>query len=583
MTQSTIVHLDGYTNTVIGPAVAAVSDGTIGVAITGNVDGDMVLTGTPASETITAYGFNNVITADGGNDTIASGAGLATVVVSDANGNNVIDGSLGNSKVTLGNGTNTITLGGYGNSITVGSGTGNVINAGKGNETVSIAGGTASVTAGGDGDSFLIGGGTVSLAGMVGRATVTLGATFGATDSVDLVGTANDTFTFVNGVLMVSNPDTSTYATIDPTATGSGLSYAPDNNGGVIITLGNNTGTTGVTPTTPTTPVVTTPAPVIQPNVITETQGGVTLAIDSGDRTVHLTGYGNTVTGGDGSNTIDGALGQTGITLGNGNQTISMLGFNNTVTVGDGNSVIVGPQGNSTITTGAGDQTIVLFGYGNTVNIGSNSDPDGSTGKLSFVNAGDGNATVTAHDGTNVILAGGYGDTISVGKGLNLIFDSADVMSKIVGGTLPANPGNPGQALGGSTIILGTGTNYAYLNGYGNTIHSTGGTDAVWGGTGNDTFSIDAGGGALFVSQFSLDNGDKLDLSKVLTDPDFSKDLSAISVSSVTMNSAFQAGVSVNDTLLTVHGTAGTTTSIFLENTNITSASDLVAHNSVIL
>ena len=376
------INLAGYNNVVASPVTAAT---TIGPLI------------------ITATAYNNTIIGNDGNDIINAGQGSTSVTVSDANGDNTVNGSQGSTSVTLGNGDNSISLGGYNNSITLGSGdnTVNTVNAGAGNETVDIAGGTANVQAGGWGDVLDLGDGDYVLGGMSGNAAITLNWSSSAS-TLDLQGTAGDQFDFHNGELTVTSANGANYATIQATR-GTTLGFSPDSDGGTLITLGSN-GIAG---------------PVGQsaglPSTITETQGGVTVNIGGGDRTVNLVGYNNTVTIGDGDVTVSGSQGATNFILGNGDDTVAAAGYNNTVVIGNGSSTVSGIAGNSSVTVGNASTTagsITLEGYNNTVTTGS--------GAWAVV-AGNGNDTVNTHAGNDNVTLSGWGNTVVAGIGVDQV------------------------------------------------------------------------------------------------------------------------------------------------------------------
>ncbi len=414
---STTVYLDGYNNTVT--SVDAGGNGFDGADIVGGRYGNDTLQGTAASETITAYGWNNTIMGNGGSDTIHAGQGQAHVSVSSQDGDNTIIGGLGGDTITLGNGRNTITLAGYNNIVTVGAGIGNVLDVGAGNSTVALAGGSTSVTARGYNDIFQIGGGTTALYGMQGGARIALGASFGAGDSVTLAGAAADRFSFSNGMLDVMKPDGSPYASINA-GHGASLAFTADGQGGEIVTLGSN-------PTPPP------PVPPADLTSITETTGGITLALGSGDSTVHLTGWNNVFSAGAGTHVVDGAQGGTSITLGAGNNTVTADGFSDVISLGAGNNTITGTQGNATITTGDGNQTITAGGYGNIIRTGSGT---------STIIAGAGGATVDTGAGGDAVTLAGWNNLVIGGLGHDLIIGGA-------GNVYQANGAGPG---GGFTV-----------------------------------------------------------------------------------------------------------------------------------
>lgn len=315
--------------------------------------------------------------------------------------------------------------------------------------------------------------------------------------------------------------------------------------------------------------------------------GTTTIVARDGNNAIGVGGYNDTIIAGNGNNTIAGPIGNASIAVGNGSNTIVALGYNDTITAGSGNNVILGVQGNSAITTGAGDQTIVMFGYGNTVDVGDNGSSPGLLGKLSYINAGDGNATVSAGNGTNIVLAGGYGDNITVGNGMNLIFATGKDGSLTAPNGLPTGYTGTQASEGSCSITLGNGTNWVYLHGWNNTINDGSGNDVVWGGTGNDQFVANASGGVLYVENFSLTNGDTLDLRQLLAGSAFKADLSNLAafvkvIGHGADDAAFGATADGGTkTVLQITGTHGSEVVNF-ENSGSISVSDLVTHHAIV-
>ena len=495
-----VVNLDGYGNVVQGPASAAASNGNAGAAITGVPNGYQTLTGTAASETINGWGYGNTIIGNGGDDTINAGTGFANVSVSDANGNNVVRGADGNSTVTLGNGNNTINVGGYSNVITLGSGD-NKVNAGTGLETVTLGAGTDEVIAQGYGDVFNLAGGNVTLSGMQGDVTINLASTFNASSSVDIAEMAGNSFSFNNNVGEITGLNGAVFATINAVA-GATLVGSSDGKGGIDITLSSYVPVAAPAPiftAEPTTPVV----PATQ--TITETQSGADLALTNATQTVHLFGYNNIVTGGNGSWSIDGDKGSLNAILGNGNSVLVLSGYNDEISLGAGNSSISGTSGSATITTGAGNQTINASGYYNVITTGAGN---------STINAGDGNAVVTVGTGNNSIIAGGNDNIITTGLGNNSLT----------------------------------------LSGWGNYVDAGAGATSVSGGYAN-TYNVTAIGnaGGLSIADFNATYGDVLNVSDVVSS--ISQLSAAIVGNDLLISTTIGATTSV---IANLHGLSGT-------------------------
>ncbi len=386
-----IVNLDGWNNVVQGPAVATMQSGVNGAPITGPLYGNGAISGPADNVTITALGWNNTIVAGGGIDTINAGQGNANVTVSDVNGDNTVTGAAGNTSVTLGNGNNTINLSGFSDVIKLGTGH-NTITGPQGNSTVTLAGGTANVTVGGWSDAFTLGDGAFAVGGMQGGAAFDLTAAFSTTDSLDLVGTAGDTFTNVGGFLTITEPGNTVYATIDATATGKGLQYTPDANGGMVVTLVANPTITGNTGTGGG-----------QPSTITETQGNANLQIGNGARTVTLAGWSNVLNGGTGAHVVSGSQGNSDVTLLGDNQ-VTMGGYNNVIVLGTGTNSVQAGDGNETVTVGGGTSVLQAGGFNNAFHV--------TASGQSTITAGSGNETVSLAGGNDVVHLAGWSNLV---------------------------------------------------------------------------------------------------------------------------------------------------------------------------
>jgi Ca2+-binding RTX toxin-like protein len=249
------------------------------------------------------------------------------------------------------------------------------------------------------------------------------------------------------------------------------------------------------------------------------------------------------------------------LTYGNGNYDISVTGTGENITVGNGNSEISGPQGASTVTTGTGRQEIFLTGTNNVITVGDN-----TTTGVTEIFAGTGSDHVTAGAGSVYIVGSGNADTITVGNGNDTIVETA----------------HSGVTVGINLVTLGSGNDAVFLGGSGNTVRLGSGTDRVVGGTGLDTFVVNAAGGTDTISNFSLTNGDTLDLTKILSTASLAHDLSNLG-SFVTLASVVDTAVSTGlDTKLTITGGGGSA-SVTLLNSGPMALTDLVSHGSLVL
>jgi len=224
-------------------------------------------------------------------------------------------------------------------------------------------------------------------------------------------------------------------------------------------------------------------------DVVNAGLGDATVYAGNGNVTVNFGGYYDKVTGGNGNDTVSGALGDAAVSLGDGNDIVAVGGYYDTITVGNGNDSITGPAGNATVTLGGGSDSVTLGGYYNSVHVGSTAGTD-------VINAGLGDETIVGGNGNFAVTAAGYSDNVSLGNGNDLV------------------TGTQGSA----TVTTGSGNDTILLSGYGSTVNAGGGMNFITGGSGNDTFFTPvAGTGSDMISNFSLTNGDVLNLKAALT------------------------------------------------------------------
>jgi len=145
--------------------------------------------------------------------------------------------------------------------------------------------------------------------------------------------------------------------------------------------------------------------------------GSVKVSLNSDLNTnvsLSLTGTGNIVFGGNGSDVITGTTGSDWISLGDGNDTVSLFGHVNTVTLGNGANVVSMPGDNNSITLGNGADTVSLAGTGNTVTVGSGHDvikSGGVVGADTFILNG-GTTELVLNGPNNKVLTNGGADQI---------------------------------------------------------------------------------------------------------------------------------------------------------------------------
>ena len=191
-----------------------------------------------------------------------------------------------------------------------------------------------------------------------------------------------------------------------------------------------------------------------------------TVDMPSGDSTVHLEGFDNRVTGGDGNIAVTGSTGATTMTLGSGNDTIDASGYGNIITLGNGKDIVHPGDGASTTTAGNGNDQVMLSGFGNKVVLGNGDD---------VVTGGDGANSVTLGDGNNTVTLDGMVNQITVGSGTNTILAGNGLDSVVAGA-------------GHDTITLGGVANHVVLNGSTADVTNQIGQDIVTANGGSDQF-----------------------------------------------------------------------------------------------
>jgi protocatechuate 3,4-dioxygenase beta subunit len=207
----------------------------------------------------------------------------------------------------------------------------------------------------------------------------------------------------------------------------------------------------------------------------------------AGPTTVTMSAYNQSLTLDNQNYSISGSQGNATISVGGGTDTINAGGYNNTITLGGGNDTVTGPQGNTTITaTGAGNDTINVGGYGDIVTLGNGNNS---------ITGPQGNATVVVGSGNNTVTLAGNGNVVTTGSGNNTVIAGA----------------------GGDTVNTQGGNDAVTLSGWTNFVTGGTGADSFIGGSGN-TYQISGVGSSsgMTVKDFSFNNGDVLDLSKVL-------------------------------------------------------------------
>ena len=245
--------------------------------------------------------------------------------------------------------------------------------------------------------------------------------------------------------------------------------------------------------------------------------------------TVSASGELNTVTLGDGDSAVTLAGDQNHVTLGNGNNSLIFGGTHETAQLGSGSNVVNAGYGASTISFGAGgaassdvlqfsgsanhmtggdESFIVTGGVGgsNTLSFGNGSDAitlGGSSNKIALGN------------GNNTLTLGGMHNTASFGTGNNVVLSMAvaNIVTFAAGGAgstdsvTTKGTGNQVTAGDENVTIIGTGANVGAIQlGNGNDVlsvtggagHATFGTSIA--NTAQNTASIGRGGTHLFFN-----------------------------------------------------------------------------------
>jgi Ca2+-binding RTX toxin-like protein len=243
--------------------------------------------------------------------------------------------------------------------------------AGQGNATIYAGSGSDTILLSGYGNTIVSGTGSDIISGGSGQTTITLGD---GNDQLTLGGSL-DKVTLGNGSDFVQGAMDHAVVTL---GTGSDL---------VEITGSYNTITAG------------------------STVGTDYLYAGSGGN--------EKITGGDGTFVVvaDGGGNSNSVSLGNGNDTVVLSGANDKIILGNGNDVLSGASGNASVTIGSGTDVVMLSGYGNTINASA------STGNDTIV-SGAGSATITTGSGSAGITLAGYNNVVS-GNGTNFIVDGS--------------------------------------------------------------------------------------------------------------------------------------------------------------
>ena len=251
---------------------------------------------------------------------------------------------------------------------------------------------------------------------------------------------------------------------------------------------------------------------------LTGSLGGNTVTLGDGADSVSLGGYGNRVVVGNGNDTVSLGVGNSTVVAGNGNDVITAGGYSNSVAVGTGNDTIDAGY-NATITAAGGNQTITLNGYSNVVTVGG-------TGQTS-ITGGSGNNTVTVGNGNAAVSLSGFSNSVTVGDGTNTIDAGFGAAIHATGGdqsiTLQGYQnmvfiGGNAQAtiaggLGNDHITTVAGVAHITLGGYGSVVTTGGANDTITDGVGASTFNVGgAQAGLEIINKFAANAGSVVDV-----------------------------------------------------------------------
>ncbi|WP_338430961.1 DUF4214 domain-containing protein [Synechococcus elongatus] len=201
----------------------------------------------------------------------------------------------------------------------------------------------------------------------------------------------------------------------------------------------------------------------------------------------------DTVTAGDGNNSIVTGSGGDSVVVGDGANFIDASGFvtstvnrdRDTVTTGDGNNTVFTGESNDVVTTGAGNDFInagVLYER-RVQRQAIDTDND-------IVNAGEGNNVVLTGFGNDSVISGSGNDSINVGTGGFAGDNTVDAGSG--NNTVVAGFGNDSIITGGGndTIVASNGDNTVRSGDGADVIAIGNGRDGIFAGAGNDTVTL---------------------------------------------------------------------------------------------
>lgn len=220
--------------------------------------------------------------------------------------------------------------------------------------------------------------------------------------------------------------------------------------------------------------------------------GGHAVTFDGFENFKIYTGSGNdTLTVGDGENSVRSGAGDDTITVGNGHNAIVAGLGNDTVTAGNGGNSIWGGGGNDTVTSGTGNDRMDGGSGDDTLTGGSGND---------VMLGGNGNDTMSGGVGNDVLIGGPGINTLDGGVGL----DTADYSLSHPGVTVDLSIG-VAQAVNSYETDTLTSIENVTGSALGDTLTGNSGDNVITGGLGADHLN-GAGGSDTFVYAGAADS-----------------------------------------------------------------------------
>ncbi len=184
--------------------------------------------------------------------------------------------------------------------------------------------------------------------------------------------------------------------------------------------------------------------------------------------------YGDSVLGGDGTDTINGQGGNDIVDGGNGRDSVTGGDGNDSLTGGDGSDTLTGNLGNDTLSGGNHADSITGGDGADNIDAGQSNDTVLGGAGNDTINGSDGLDSLSGEDGDDSILGGGESDIISGG------LDNDTVSGQSGNDSVSGDDGND--------LVLGGSGNDSASGGLGNdTVNGEAGNDIVNGNEGNDT------------------------------------------------------------------------------------------------